>query len=48
MLGIILALTVATKKKKKRQWMEDRFKKRHISLFSHEGLKESEIGEPGD
>jgi hypothetical protein len=49
MLGIILAITVGTKKKKKRQWMKEWFKKRHVSLFSHEDLlKELEIIEPGD
>jgi hypothetical protein len=35
MVGIILALTVGTKKKKKMQWLKELFKKRHISLFSH-------------
>jgi hypothetical protein len=47
MLCIILALTVGTEEKKKRLWMEEWFKKRHISLFSKEDLlKELEIREP--
>jgi hypothetical protein len=37
MSGIILALIVGTKEKKRR-WMKELFKERHISLFSHEDL----------
>jgi hypothetical protein len=45
-LGIILALSVGAKEKKKWRWMKEWFKNRHVRVFSHENsLKELEVNQ---